>query len=193
MTILLAAVTFGLGFGWATGGRIRGLESVDLRFGGAMLVAVLLLGIVPVLPLGTLLLDPRWLVWCLWTPIAAFTAFTAFTNRRITGMLLVAVGVLANTCVVVANGGMPVLTANLLGAVTVAGLDGIAESWLHVSATASTNLLILADVIPIPGPQGLRGMASLGDTLLALGVASALVEMMHASDTAVERSMGGAE
>ncbi|MBU4555424.1 MAG: DUF5317 domain-containing protein [Actinobacteria bacterium] len=192
MTILLAAVTFGFGFGWATRGSIRGLESVDLRFGGAMLVAVSLLGIVPVLPLGILLQDPRWLVWFLWTPIAALTVFTALTNRRITGMLLVAAGVLANACVVVVNGGMPVLAANLPGAVTIEGLDAIAKSWLHVSATASTQLLVLADVIPIPGPQGLRGLASLGDILLALGVASALVKMMHANDSAVGSNTDGA-
>lgn len=183
MTLLLIAAVLGLGFGWVSRGTLRGLEAVQVRFGGAMIAAVCLMGILPALPLALWIQDPEVLVWVVWMPLAASACTTALLNRRIMGMGLVATGVLMNMLVVAANAGMPVVTANLPSDAAAASVVAIERSWLHVAAHASTRFLILADVVPIPGPQGLRGMASIGDALLALGVAVALTAMMHAGNS----------
>jgi len=188
MTLLLTAAVLGLGFGWATRGSLRALEAVHVRLAWAMIAAVVLMGVLPALPLTTWIHDPKVLVWMIWMPLAALAAATALLNRRIMGMVLVATGVLLNMLVVTANAGMPVVTANLSESAAAASLIAIERSWLHVQASASTRLLLLADVVPIPGPQGLRGMASVGDAFLALGVAVALAAMMHEVDGGVLES-----
>lgn len=187
MTLLLAAAVLGLGFGWVTRGSLRALEAVHVRLAWAMIAAVVLMGVLPALPLTTWIPDTKALVWAIWMPMAALAVATALLNRRIKGMGLVAAGVLLNMLVVTANAGMPVMTSYLSEPAAVAGLIAIERSWLHIQASASTKLLVLADVIPIPGPQGLRGMASLGDAFLALGVAVALATMMHEGETGAPR------
>jgi len=183
MTLLLIAAVLGLGFGWVSRGSLRGLEAVQVRFGGVMIAAVCLMGVLPRLPLARWIQDPEVLVWVVWMPLAALACTTALLNRKIMGMWLVAAGVSLNMLVVAANAGMPVVTANLSADAAAASVVAIERSWLHVTAYASTSLLVLADVVPVPGPQGLRGMASIGDALLALGVAAALATMMHAGNS----------
>ncbi|MQA99877.1 MAG: hypothetical protein GEU78_06230 [Actinobacteria bacterium] len=92
--------------------------------------------------------------------VAAFLAF----NRRLPGMVLAAVGTMLNVLVIAVNGAMPVA----LGAAQIAGA-GVRDLGIkHEILDAETRLPWLGDVIPVPG---LRVLISVGDVLLAIGIA----------------------
>jgi hypothetical protein len=100
-------------------------------------------------------------------------AGVCMANYRVPGIALAGVGLAMNAAVVLLNSGMPVLpeAAAAAGGVMTA-LN--ATDFAHNVATAATRMLGLADVIPISGPVGIRGVASAGDVLLAGGVATAI-------------------
>lgn len=91
-------------------------------------------------------------------------------NRAIPGMLLIAGGLLLNTVVITANQAMPVSAS----AAETAGAEvpSAEENDLkHELLDDDTKLGFLGDVIPLPG---LKEVLSIGDVVLALGVARAV-------------------
>ncbi|MDO8986638.1 MAG: DUF5317 family protein, partial [Coriobacteriia bacterium] len=56
--------------------------------------------------------------------------------------------------------------------------QAIEQSWLHIPAVSDTRCLLLGDTIPVAWPSWLSGMVSLGDMLLAVGVASYITAVM---------------
>ena len=88
-------------------------------------------------------------------------------NRSLPGVLIIAAGLLLNTCVITANQAMPVSAA----AARRAGLEEPTElrgDLKHELLDNETKIGFLGDVIPVPG---LQEVLSVGDILLALGVA----------------------
>lgn len=83
-----------------------------------------------------------------------------------------ALGIAANILVIGANQAMPVdiRAASEIGATRVASRAALEEGCLHEEMTRATSLPFLADVIAIPGPAWQRGVVSVGDILLALGL-----------------------
>lgn len=108
-----------------------------------------------------------------------------FLNRRAPGMLLIGVGLILNVIVISANQAMPVSRA----AAASAGLPAPPASsgeLKHELLNDETVLPFLADVIPIPG---LNEVLSLGDVVLALGVA----RLVYARTVALKQSAPPAE
>jgi hypothetical protein len=119
----------------------------------------------------------------LWTPagltragattviLASYAAVAGFAllNRRLPGMAIITLGLALNVIVIAANGAMPVSPE----AARRAGVDLPETAVKHVILDEDTRLPWLADTIPVPG---VRGVVSLGDLLLALGL-SRLVYM----------------
>lgn len=93
-------------------------------------------------------------------------------NRRRRGMALVGLGLLMNAVVIGANGAMPVDP----DAMRRLGVEdrGVAPG-KHELMTAETRLPWLADVIPVPP---IRTVVSVGDVVLALGVAALVHQLM---------------
>jgi hypothetical protein len=168
--ILLLGLVIGAVLGLAVGGRLAGLAHLRLR-GDYVLVAVLLMqGVLPALSASGASREALYWVWA-----ATFPAMAAvcLLNLRVPGMAVAAVGLALNAAVVLLNHGMPVL----LAAVVAAG--GSVEmlrnpDFAHNAVSAATRLPLLADVLAIPGPAGVRGVASAGDLLLTCGVAGAV-------------------
>lgn len=182
MTLLLTSAVLGLLVGLSTGGRLSNLEMAHLRLAPLLILAVLVQNIAPMYLRGIMGLDDLQLVWAIWIPAALSASSVAVLNSRIRGMLIVAVGILMNVVVVGLNGGMPVALASLPISMQGAAERAIANSWLHLPMGGQTVMPLLADVVPVPGPQGFRGMASLGDMCLSVGVAMCLAALMHAGD-----------
>ncbi len=171
MILVIYAVVVAIVFGLLTGGSLGSLGEMRLRGEWIILVGLLLQVALPgIVPSG--LLSDRITVWLLWFLPGALLAVALSLNWRRFGLALAAFGVVSNLLVVGLNGGMPVLVS----AASYVGLpiDGVqvqlAASWLHIPAGSTTVLLYLADVLPLPGPVWFRGLASLGDVLLAAGV-----------------------
>jgi hypothetical protein len=96
----------------------------------------------------------------------AVIALFMLVNHRLPGMALAAVGLALNVLVITANGAMPVSAE----AVEAAGGEGAADigGLKHERLTDDTRFAFLGDVIAVPG---VRELLSLGDVLLALGIA----------------------
>jgi len=154
----------------AAQGSIGGLESIRIR-GEAYLLGVFVL--VFALPLVSTLVHPsRSLVVPVWVALmVVLLGLCLFNGRESRGFLVMAAGVALNLLVIALNGGMPVSEAAVL---TVGGAAGaravVAGDLFHSVMTGATKLAFLSDVLPLPGFRGLRGVFSIGDVLMFVGI-----------------------
>jgi len=102
-------------------------------------------------------------------------------NKKLKGMNFIALGIIFNFIVIVANGGnMPVLLSSLYKA----GLNDFAlvlkegTYVTHVLITEKTLFRFFADVIPLPPPFPDPSVVSVGDFLLFYGVFSLIQNAM---------------
>lgn len=180
--ILLAGPLLGIVAGVLSGGRVTALG--DHRIRGASLF----IGLFTVQVLATALpwgLSEEVMLYGFWaTPVLGCLA-VALWNLREPGFVLIALGFAANLLVVTANAGMPVLSVNaeLIGGTAQLVNEAVAKSWLHVPVSPDTVLLWLSDVIPVPGPGVIRGMVSVGDVFLSMGLGLYIFLSMHVSDS----------
>ena len=113
----------------------------------------------------------------LWVAGALLLSVLCWRNKHLHGMRLVAVGVALNALVIVCNSGMPVgLDAVSELGNSVRALQVVESSALYNLQNDETRLIILADVLPVPGPRPVRAIVSLGDLLLFAGVTVTIVE-----------------
>ena len=102
-------------------------------------------------------------------------------NKTLKGIKIIALGIIFNFIVIVANGGhMPVLLSSLYKA----GLDDFALLFkegtyiTHTLISENTLCAFLADVIPLPPPFPDPSVVSVGDFLLFYGVFSLIQNAM---------------
>jgi len=153
MTAMLASsLAVGIILGVATGGKLRRLQALPLRWIPLLLaiLAVRVIALVTPLPLGV------------FAAVLLATIAAAGANAHLPGALAIAAGSLLNLFVVVLNGGMPVSedAAAAAAAATHVG-DG-----LHVPFSPATQVALLADVIPV---ALFRSVYSVGDLVVAAG------------------------
>jgi hypothetical protein len=172
--ILLLALPVGVVLGLLAGGRIGGLVTLRLRGETVLIASLVCQGLLPLLSAGGA--ERRLLFWA-WGATFLIAVAVCLLNLRISGMGLVAVGLALNAAVILLNGGMPVLSAAV--AQTGGGnLRIAAADFAHVAVSIATRARVLADVMPIPGPSGIRGVASAGDLFLGCGIAAAIASAM---------------
>jgi hypothetical protein len=94
------------------------------------------------------------------------------SNLHLRGMGVVLVGLALNALVIGVNQGMPV---RLPDDATAAQRDAVDESAKHHVERESDHLVVLADIIPIPGGGLTR--ASFGDLILAVGFVDVVVQL----------------
>ncbi len=176
--ILLDGLVLGIVVGLLTRGSLTALANHRLRGAGLFVALLAVQVLAPRLPLE---LSETVLLRVFWTVPAIGCLVLAMLNVREPGFALVATGFALNILVVTMNSGMPVLVANaeIVGAQLEAVDAAIAKSWLHVPAGIDSTLLWLADVIPVPGPAWHRGLISLGDVLLSMGIGLYIFARMH--------------
>jgi hypothetical protein len=183
--ILLLGLVLGALLGLAAGGRVSGLAQLHLR-GDYVLVGLLIMqGALPALSAAGIAGEILYWAWALTFPAMAAVCLL---NVKTPGMAVAGAGLVLNAAAVLLNHGMPVLPA----AVVAAGgsLEMLRDpDFAHNAVSAATRLSFLADVLPIPGPAGIRAVASAGDLMLACGVggtvAWAVREMVARDRTAI--------
>lgn len=180
--ILLGGVAVGLLLGMACGGSPRWLSEVRLVGETAF---VLLLVVSVLLPrvgsLSPALTQP---VFAMWVFAMAALLILSALNARSPGFPLMAGGVFCNLLGVVANAGMPVSPRALSAAGYSMQLPtpGMAVGdAFHLVAGPVVRLAILGDVLPLPGPTLVHSVLSVGDVLLAVGVAVLIASSMGSS------------
>ncbi|HWD47134.1 MAG TPA: DUF5317 domain-containing protein [Actinomycetota bacterium] len=105
--------------------------------------------------------------------VAAYPVLAVFlvANWRLPGMPVVALGGALNLLAIAVNGGvMPASPAALAGA----GLDLATPGFQNSAAVDDPRLAFLGDVFYIPASWPLSNVFSVGDVLIALGVAWAV-------------------
>lgn len=174
--MLIGGILFGLIAGLVLGGRLDRLADLRLRLLPLLFIAVIVrfgteaalatgVGIVDLLRLPLFVVAYGLLLYGLWA------------NRGYPGLGLAFVGIGMNAVVIALNGGwMPVWAPSL----EAAGFDPArvaAESVFHrvVYPPIDIGFLLsavpLTDIIPIPWPEPLRNVASIGDLFLTAGLA----------------------
>ena len=179
MRFLLIVAVGAVVIGYLRGGRLGNLSRVPLRllavFGLALGIEVVL-GFVPGAARLPMLAASYALaaagIWLLWR-----TSWARATPWVGVAVVLIALGWAMNAAPIAANGGMPVSR----DAMRIAGIDDrpdvTADDFRkHVEATPAASLLVLGDVIPIPG---LGIVVSAGDVVLAAGIGLLLIAAMQ--------------
>jgi hypothetical protein len=160
MPLVVVALTAGLVAGLLLGGSFRRLAGTRLRAVGLLVAGA-----------GCEILT-RWVggVAEAIILIAGYLLLIGFAWRNVatTGMVLVAVGLLANLTVITVNRGMPVRGL----------LPGATHGWRHHGERPGDHLTGLADVVPV---SPLRETVSAGDIVLSVGVATVVASLMRPS------------
>jgi hypothetical protein len=172
--VLLALIAVGAGLvaGWRSGGRLTNVARAHVRYPAA-LVAGAALGLAaelwPAGHPGSVLSVTGYVLLC---------GF-ALINIRLTGMVLVSVGLMANLAVVAADGGMPVRDA----------APGVSLGSRHHGQRPGDHLVGLSDVVAVPI---LDETVSAGDIVLILGAATLTWGLMsQATETPSRRAERG--
>ena len=170
--ILVLSVVAAISVALARGGRLSRLTEARLERGWMAIFAFIMQ--VLVMRLGSRgtegALGPRALLAGSYLLLLA----VVLANRRLPGILLVAVGLGLNLSVMLVNGGYMPITPGALekaGLASLAAGNAIGARVLSAKdvllPAASTRLWILSDVIVIPPPLGTA--FSIGDVILSLG------------------------
>lgn len=155
---LLLALTASL-----TGGRLSRLASIRLRSawlpGVALAIQVL---IIEVIDRG-----PRPLLVTLHLATYVLAAVFVWLNRRLPGLVVLALGAACNGVTIALNGGQLPASA---WAVHTAGIVKDPRDFVNTGVLAHPVLGFLGDVFAWPAPLPLANMFSVGDVLIALGI-----------------------
>ncbi|MFQ6057799.1 MAG: DUF5317 domain-containing protein [Anaerolineae bacterium] len=173
--ILLVAVILALMIGLARGGSLRQVADLPLHWGWVALLAFALQVFLVYSPLETQgrLLSP-------WAGILVLSYLLLFavvwSNRSLSGVAIIGLGLALNLAVIVANGGFMPVTPEALKRAGQADLAPSLESGTLVSSTKDiiltreeTKLWILSDVFVLPTPLPVASTFSPGDVLIAVG------------------------
>ena len=169
---MLTAIPVGIVLGLLTGGRVDGLIRLRFRW-AALAVAGLLVQVVLFTPLGDRLAGGLGPAIYVASTAAVFVA--VLRNMRMLGMAIAAVGSLSNLIAITANGGaMPADP----GALALAGFSGPGENTNSV-VVAEPAFRPLTDIFAVPAWVPLANVFSIGDVLIGVGVAIAIVAAMR--------------
>ena len=169
---MLWALPVGLLAGWLRGGRIEALARVRFRWAplavGGLLVQVALFTESGDRLAGTL--GPA-----IYVASTAAVLVAVLANLRIGGLAIAAVGAISNLAAIVANGGaMPADP----GALAAAGFSG---PGVHTNSVVIAEPLLrpLTDIFAVPAGVPFANVFSVGDVLIAIGVAFAIAAAMR--------------
>lgn len=170
---VLYAVPIGVVVGWLLGGRLDGLARLRVRW-APIALAALAVQLVLFSPLGGALPDAGGRA--VYVASTAAVLLVVLANLRLAGAPVLALGAAANLAAIVANGGvMPADPA----ALEAAGITLDAPS--NSAVVADPPLRPLTDIFHLPAAMPLANVFSVGDVLIALGVAIAIAAAMRRS------------
>ncbi len=172
--VLIMVVVAGIGVALLRGGSLRGLVELPLRVGWLAVVCLLAQVYVTLAPADQLE-SQRGLHAALLMGSYAALAVVVWANRRITGVLIIGLGLLLNLVVMAANGGFMPITREAILAAGIRSAQELPAEGARISRTKDvllsaeqTRLAFLSDVIVAPPVPTVR-VYSLGDLVIAAG------------------------
>ena len=178
---LLYAVVVGIVVGFLLGGRLSGLASLDFRWAPLALAGLAVQLLLFSAPISDRVGD---LGPVIYVGSTAMVLVVVLRNFRIAGMPLVALGAASNMIAIVANGGyMPTSPEAAAAAGRVE-----ATTYSNSAIVDDAVLTPLTDIFALPTWLPFTNVFSIGDLLIGVGVAMAIVVAMRRG-----RAPGGAE
>ena len=171
--VLAEAAVVGIVLGLLSGGRLGALGELRIRHVELVYAAVVLqIGAFPsgILPWST----PDMVARGLWLASFALLIVFAVVNRAVRGVALVFAGLVCNLVAVVANGGLMPASPH---AIRTAGLTYHLRN--NSVSTFDPHLAWLTDRWAVPAWIPLGNVFSVGDVLIAVGIAATIVLAMH--------------
>lgn len=179
---MLWAIPAGIVLGLLLGGRLGSLAGFHFRWGW-LAVAGLLVQVVLFTPSGDALAGSAGPAIYIASTLAVFVA--VLRNLRLAGMPVVALGALSNLAAITANGGaMPADPT----ALATAGIP--IEDHLNSVVLADPALRPLTDIFAIPAWLPMANVFSIGDVLIAVGIAWTIAATMRRGRSSVAKSEG---
>ena len=162
--MIILFIIFSLIIGWLRGGDIERFSRMIITFPTLIITSFFIQAALP------------WLTTSVSSSISLFLlifsylllTFALIVNRRQLGFMVATIGILLNLVVISINGGMPV-SASGFNESEIFRLESEIDG-VHILLGGATRLPWLADIIPIPLPSPLGGLASIGDVVLGVGM-----------------------
>jgi hypothetical protein len=172
--VVILSLIGGLVVGYATGGRLGNIQRARFRYVW-LVAAALALQLIAFSPIGAHL-DAGWVAALYLASYGGLLAFAAI-NLRSLGIAVTSLGVVCNALAIAANGGyMPARRA----ALAAAGMPYAGDSALNSRLIdGGTRFAFLGDVFALPKGVPLANVFSVGDVLIAAGLALLIVLAMH--------------
>lgn len=175
--ILLLALLVGLFLGVARGGKLGRLSTLPVRHAWLPVVALAMQLYFRRTPVewGEGFSSLPGLIHLVSYPVLLFAMWQ---NRHLAGVGLAGLGIALNLAAILANGGFMPITPE--AALQIGRANGLTSSELGIRLSYSkdvvlpanqTNLWLLSDIFVVPPPFPLPTAFSVGDVLIALGVA----------------------
>jgi hypothetical protein len=170
---LLYAVVVGLIVGLLLGGRPDGLARLQILWAPLIAVGMAIQAVLFAEPVARVVGDLGPIVYLVSTLLVLAAVVR---NWRLAGLPLVAIGAISNQVAILANGGFMPASAAALAA------QGRTEATVYSnSALVSDPVLApLTDIFAMPTWIPMANVFSIGDVLLGVGVAMAIVVAMRA-------------
>ncbi len=175
---ILYAVPIGLLAGIVTGGRLSRLGELSLRWAPLAVLGLVAQVVVFSGPVASRIGS---LGVPLYVGSTALVLLVVVRNARVPGMVLVAAGAASNLAAILANGGFMPASAQALAA---AG-KRIAAGYSNSAVLPDPALEPLTDLFAMPAWLPFANVFSVGDVLIAAGVAWATVAALHGRFPAV--------
>jgi Family of unknown function (DUF5317) len=169
---LLYALVIGFAVGFLLGGRPAGLATLNFRWAPLALIGLAIQIVLFSGPVSDRVGDLGPAIYVLST---AMVLVVVLRNIRIAGMALVALGATSNLLAIVANGGfMPTSPS-------AAAAAGHVEATTYSNSTIMENAVLapLTDIFAMPEWMPFSNVFSIGDVLIGVGVAVAIVVAMR--------------
>jgi hypothetical protein len=176
LVLLLTPLGIAIVVALLQGGSLRGLAAVPLRHGELLMISLLIQVALYLPGLRTAHLILHW-GGLIYVGALLLALLAALSNWRLgIAARLATLGLALNMLTIVVNNGfMPVNTDAMRIVQGEAKVREIASHGLYGNtrlATPATRLVLLTDIIPVRLPGGRGNVYSIGDTLLAAGVAT---------------------
>lgn len=175
--ILVLAVVVGIAVGLLRGGRLARLADLRLAHGWLVLAAVALQYPLVYNLVGSAAIIGVPLAYPMMAVSLVLVLAAVWANRRLPGVPLVGLGLLANLLVMACNGGWMPMTPEALGRLghlsRLTPQGDVPKVWGAKNvmlARAETRLWWLSDIFVVAAPFPVPGAFSIGDVLVALGL-----------------------
>ena len=182
---ILYAIPVGLLIGRLLGGRVEHLAEIRFRWAPLALAGLLAQVVLFAGPVASTVgsLGPP-----LYVASTAAVLVAVLRNVRLPGIALVVAGALSNLAAIVANGGVMPASPEAVAGLGMEASDGFSNSVV----LSDPALRPLTDIFALPAWVPFANVFSIGDVLIAVGVAVAIASGMSGRDAdATERRAAG--